>query len=312
MTGQAADPFPVDALPDNQAGRLADRQRRGFAAYDRGWRRNELSLALVFVVVGAVLLVAQGPSSSSLGRLAVGLGALLAAAFLLWRSTPGGDPISQDLRNGRVESVEGAIGRRQQSGRTTTAYYFDVGGRTFEVGRITYHAAPEAGIVRLFFLPRSHKVVNLERLPDRPLPPGTLESPVGVVAAVGADLRSHDRSQRAEAMATLAAVKDAMEEENTRRATPPPMAQRDPRPLAEAILGTWEAGFTTLTFSGDGSATMSMGGRAQAGHWSVDHDGRLHADAMGHNEAADAWIVADTLTISTGGTALSFRRVAAV
>jgi hypothetical protein len=133
-----------------------------------------------------------------------------------------------------------------------------------------------------------------------------------VVAAVGADLRSHDRAQRAEAMATLAAVKDAMEEENTRRATPPPMAQSDPRPLAEAILGTWEAGLTTLTFSGDGSATMSMGGRAQAGHWSVDHEGRLHADAMGHNDAADAWIVADTLTISTGGTALSFRRVAAV
>ncbi len=316
MTGQAASPFPVEALPDNRAGRLTDEQRRGLASVDRGWRKNELVGALIFAVVGVVVMTAEGPASGAVVRLVAGVAALIAAGFFVWRATPGGDPLSRDLAAGRVESVEGALGKRIENfsssrGDGLSTYYFGVAGRSFEVGSVTYHAAPEAGIVRLYFLPRSHKVVNLERLADRPLPPGALDSPITLVKEVAAGLRSHDATQQAEARATMEAAKDAMQAENARRATPPPMEQRDPRPLREAILGTWAGGPVAIAFSGDGSASLTLNGRTQQGRWSVDHDGRLHADAMGHDQAADAWIVGDTLTIVAGATAVSYKRVAA-
>jgi hypothetical protein len=54
----------------------------------------------------------------------------------------------------------------------------------------TYDAAPDAGVVRLYYLPRSRRVVNLERLPNAPLPdvvtPQTMAA--SVRAAVRADI----------------------------------------------------------------------------------------------------------------------------
>jgi hypothetical protein len=39
-------------------------------------------------------------------------------------------------------------------------------------GMSGWNAAPSAGYVRAFYLPRTKWIVNLERLPDRPLPDG--------------------------------------------------------------------------------------------------------------------------------------------
>jgi hypothetical protein len=261
MTDPAADPFPADALELNRAGTLTDQQRARFTRLARSWRSNELVGALVMAVAGVVLLTGTGPASSALVRFGGGAGALVIGAFFLVRSFPGADPIGADLRSGTVESIEGAFRKTSWSsggGNTVTHYSFEVAGTRFdEPSTAGYEAAPDAGIVRLFYLPRSKRVVNLERLPDRPVDPAVLTSPMAAVQALAGAFRSHDRGRLAEA-------------------------------AAAAVMG-----------------------RTQRGHWSVDAAGRLHHDAQGADEAGDAWIVGDTLTIIDGEMALAWQRVGA-
>jgi hypothetical protein len=91
--------------------------------------------------------------------------------------------------------------------------------------------------------------------------------------------------------------------------TPPPDSARDPRPLAEAIVGRWTSGVITLTFNADGTATAGGAmGPGRSGHWSVDGQGHLVADVMGQRDSGDAWIVGDQLTITQGGESLTFKR----
>lgn len=313
MTQSSFDPFPAADLETNRAGRLGDDQRKGFGNLDRAIRKNDFTLAIVFAVLAALLLTATGPAPNSWARPIAGGGFAVVAVFLLFRAATLGDSLIQDLRSGRVEPVEGALGKRilNTGGRSTgTFYYFDVAGKSFEVGSATYHAAPEAGIVRLYVLPRSHKVVNLERLPDRPLPEGVTASPTEALGAIATAFRSHDRVQAAEARAELEAIKDKVTAERAALATPPPTDQRDPRPLAEAILGTWQTGPISMTFMPDGTVVAMMGPRQQHGRWSVGPDGRLHSDAMGRDQTADAWVAGDTLSISEDGQAMAFRRAA--
>ncbi len=141
--------------------------------------------------------------------------------------------------------------------------------------------------------------MSLERLPDPPLPAGSLDDPSVAVAQVALAIGSHDRTQRAEAMATIAAMEAAIVE----RATPPPAERRDPRPLAEAIVGAWHGAAMNVTFSADGAATAAMAnGMAVAGRWSVGGDGKLRLDGMGQDMATDAWIAGDALTVVMDGT----------
>ena len=313
--GSAADvggAFFPDALEANRAGQLTDAQRRGFAAYDRSWRRGEVGLALVFVVLAALLLSSTGPAPNAALRPFAGVGFLVLALAVAVHATPSRDPLARDLRSRRVESLEAAMEKHtfniDSRGSSLTAYYLDIGDLHFEVHAAEYEAAPAAGIVRVYFLPQSHKVVNLERLPDRPVDPAMLESPTAAVQTLLHAMRARG-DERHEAMASMAAVGDALKAERAAAAVPPPPEQRDPRPLAEAIIGTWVAGPMTLTFGADGTIGTTMpGGHTQAGRWSVDAAGHLHADALGHDEAGDAWIVGDTLTLSSGGQGMSFHR----
>src|SRR5437588_164071 len=82
------------------------------------------------------------------------------------------DALSADVREGRVESVEGAIRKRVVRGRASNSFYLEIDRRRLQVSRSSYAAAPDAGIVRAYYLPRSRRVVNLERLPDPALPTG--------------------------------------------------------------------------------------------------------------------------------------------
>jgi len=236
-------------------------------------------------------------------------------AFLLLRVGIKGDSMTQDMRSGRVEMIEGAIGKRSEDsdiGRTRRLlYYLDVAGRSFEVDGGTYHAAPDVGIVRLYVLPRSHVIVNLERMPDRPLPAGALASPDEAVRAAIASMRSQDPTRAAEARAELDSLRKAMTPEPPSVATPPAADQRDPRPLAEAILGTWQMGPLTISFLPDGTTVATVpGGRQIHGRWSIGPDGRLHTNT-GRDQAFDAWVAGDLLTISENGQAMAYRRAAA-
>ena len=108
------------------------------------------------------------------------------------------------------------------TGRTGTRFYWlDMGDGTFRAAsRRSYDAAPDAGMVRVFFLPRSRRVVNLERPPDVAFAPGT--TPQDVIASLGAAVFSHSRREVSEIRAKMAPVMDAARPARDEPVTPPP------------------------------------------------------------------------------------------
>jgi hypothetical protein len=268
----------------------------------------------VCVAIAAFLLAAAPPSVSVVIRLAAGTGLIVVAAILFFRAVTASDSFTRDVRGGRVDRLEGAIGKDSYDQETEhnriTHYFLEVAGQRFEVDETSYRTAPDAGIVALYILPRSHAIVNLERLADRPLPAGAATSPATVMGTVVASL-SRDSVKSSEARAELAAMEKVMRPELSTQAAPPPASERDPRPLAQAILGTWQTGPIAMTFTPDGTMVVTMpGGRQSQGRWSVGADGRLHANATGHDEATDAWVAGNVLTISENGQGMVYRRAA--
>jgi hypothetical protein len=307
--GQALVP---EALEANRGGTLTPAQRAMVGRQERAWWKNELVGAGIFAVIGVLILTSSAGHYPAVVRLAVGLGSFAIAAFFLLRSIPGTNALARDERSGKVEAVEGPFGKRSFShtyrGRSSTVLRFYIGERSFVVGRAMYDAAPDRGMMRLFVLPDSHEIVNFERLPDAPLPEGALDSPAEAISAVAAGMRSHDQTARLQAMATMEAMKDA----TLAPAAPPPADQRDPRPLAEAIVGTWHLGPMAWTFAPDGTATGAMpNGRMEQGRWSVDGDGKLRMSGLGGEEDAEAWVAGDILTVSLRGRAMNLQRAAA-
>ncbi len=305
----AAGPFPADALEANRQGRLTDAQRQGWTGAERRWSGTVSLMALVLAVAGVLLLVGVGHTPlPTVVRLLAGAACLAGAGVLAYVSVLGGGQLARDLRDGRVESAEGAIARSRQgvnAGAQPDFYYLEVAGRRLRCGLAAYNAAPEAGIVRVYYLPRSRKVVNLERLPDGPLPAGALDDPSVLAREAAHALGSHDRTQRAEAMATFAALEDASSGPAT-----PPADQGGTGPLAEAIVGGWHGLAMNLTFSADGTATGTLAnGLAITGRWSVDGAGNLRLEGMGENMVTEAWVTGDALTLVMDGGRMSFRRV---
>jgi hypothetical protein len=314
MIASNVDPFPAADLETNRSGRLSDAQRKRLRGLARAGRKDEFLLAVVCAGLAVFLLVAPLTSPNVWFRPVAAAG-LIVVALLILRAAVTGDSLTKDLRSGRVETVEGAIGKHdydtEGSHSRYTNYYLDVAGRSFSVDGTAYHAAPEVGIVRLYVLPRSHVILNLEHLPDRPLPAGATSSPTAAIGDAITAVRSQDPVKSAEARAELAAIEKAMKAEMSGTATPPPADQRDPRPLAQAILGTWQTGPISMSFLPDGAMIATMpGGHQRQGRWSIGPDGRLHSTTTGRDEAIDAWVAGDVLTISDKGQAMSYRRAA--
>jgi hypothetical protein len=311
MTQSTFDPFPAADLESNKAGRLTDDQRKRYKSLERGVRKNEFTFALMCAAIAAILLTATGPAPNAQYRPLAGAAFAAIAVVLLIRATVWTDALTGDLRSGKVESVEGAVGKHTFSGKTTTFYYLDLGGKHYEVGEAAYQATPEAGYVKLYVLPHSHKVVNMERLPDRPLPEGLMAAPGQIMSTLATAFRSHDGVQVAEARAEMAALGNAMRMDEVKNPTPPPADKRDPRPLEQALLGTWKTGMMSIAFMPDGTMVATLpNGQKRPGHWSIGADGRLHSDAIGAGITADAWVSGDTLTIAEDGQGLAFNRAA--
>ena len=83
-----------------------------------------------------------------------------------------------------------------------------------------------------------------------------------------------------------------------------------PRPLAEAIIGSWRNHFAKATFTPNGRVTASVMGRHSAGQWSVDAEGRLHAEIAGRAEIAQASVSGDELRITLTGKVVTLLREA--
>ena len=230
-----------------------------------------------------------------------------AAAILV---APAFDPLAADVREGRVDAVEGAVGkrRRQSNSRTRGArYYLNIGGRQLRTYLSAYDAAPDAGYARAYYLPRTRRLVNLERLPNPPLPAGPDEAR-GMFGRMARAFATGDPVAFAEARANAAGLLDAAQE--LIREPSNAASERVAGGLVrEALVGRWTHPLFTVMLAEDGTATVTtIAGPSEAGHWSVDGHGRLLTDVTGTMEPTDAVLEAGRLTIQLEGQRLTFAR----
>ncbi len=314
MTPPSTTVFPADALEANRSGTLTAGQRASLLRLARMNRGTQLMMGAILVVGGVMLL--RGLASAPRAWWPPWAGAAASAVGVLTtlNALGIGNRLVQDIHEGRVETVEGAIRKRHGFPRSRTpappTHYLLVEGRRFAVGPAGFDAAPDVGYVRLFYLPRSRRVVNLEPLPAHVSAGDMLDHPLSALKSFAAAVLSHDPTQRAEALADAAAVAAAWQTDQQRTASDARAAPRDPRPLAEAIVGTWAmGGLLTLDFRADGTVVVRrpIGGDT-TGRWSVDPDGRLRSEATGQQQVGEASIAGDVLTLSADGTTLSFHR----
>ena len=302
--------FPAEALPENRSGHLTSDQARRFERMVIGRRQSTRGLAVPFGAIGALLLIMSGPAATVVKRHLAGWGFVAAAAVIL--AAPAFDPLAADVRERRVETVQGAVGKRRvQSGVRTgrTRYYLNIEGRRLLTYLSAYEAAPDAGYVRAYYLPRTRRLVNLERLPNPPLPAGPDEARA-MFGRMARAFATRDPAAFAEASAKAAGLIDAGQEL---------IAEPRQRPservagglVREALVGRWTHPLVTVTLAEDGRATVTtIAGAAKAGHWSVDEHGRLLTDATGTMEPTDAALDGGRLTIQLEGRRLTFTRAA--
>ena len=171
MTAAASSPVPApnvlssDDLAANRAGRLGDGQRNAWVGLQRASTSGLRLGALAFGGIGVATLLGLGGGIGSLTNLVGTVGCFAIAAVLGWVSIVPGRRLARDLAEGRVETVEGPIERRRADrsyGGSGRRYYLYVGGRGYEVTRTQFEDAPMMGPVRLYALPRTHKVISLE------------------------------------------------------------------------------------------------------------------------------------------------------
>jgi hypothetical protein len=302
------DPFPAEALSENQSGHLTGEQTERFRNMVGERRKSTRGLALPVGAIGVLLLVFSGPAATALKRHLAGFAFVAAAAAIL--IAPAFDPLAADLREGRVDTVEGAIGKRRVQSMSLigpTRYYLTIARRQLLTPLSAYDAAPDAGYVRAYFLPRTRRLVNLERLPDPPIPSGPAEVR-DMFGRMGRAFASGDPAAFAEARAGAAGLMDALEASIVKPSAAPA------RPPAggfarAALVGRWTNPLVTVTLDEDGTATVTtIAGARQAGHWSIDAEGRLVTDATGSMEPTDASLDGDRLTIQLEGRRLTFIR----
>jgi hypothetical protein len=269
-------------------------------------RTSTRGLAMPFAAIGALLLILSGPAATAATRHLTGLGFLAVAAAIL--IAPAFDPLAADVREGRVETVQGAIRKRRVRPAAHNArarYYLIIEGQQLRTYLGAYDAAPDAGYVRAYYLPRTRRLVNLEHLPNAPLPAGPAQAREMFREIAGAFV-SGDRAAFAEARAKAAGLIDAAQasiiepSEAARRPVPGGLAR-------EALVGTWTHPLVTVRLADDGTATVTtIAGSRQAGHWSVDARGRLVTDVTGTMAPMDASLDAGRLTIELEGRRLTF------
>jgi len=250
-------PLASETLESNRRGELTATQRDGLARLLQLRNRRALGIAIVLLAAAALGGLFAASSVSAIWRIAIVGVPLGIAASLILRVLTGGDKaLGRDLRHGRVQTVTGPITKEQESAMdvdSTSVYILKVGDQRFTVAAMAFEAAPRTGQVRLYYLPASRKVVNLEAFTD-----GT------------------------------------------------PTAA--PRPLAEAIIGSWRNHFAKATFTSNGRVTASVMGRHSTGQWSVDTEGSLHAEIAGRTEIAQASVSGDELSITLSGRVVTLAR----
>ena len=311
----AADPFPPTDLDANRSGRLTPDQVVLYRAEAASDRRNLLFAGIAVMGFGAVILFGAVSGRIPGGRLeplAVGAAILAFGAVVTWfGGIRGSQAKAAAAAAGRVTSLEGPFRRDRRDRRDTDSghispgneyeYYLLVGDRSFTVSREQWEAAPEDGVVRVYLLGDSDRIVNLEKVAAAPPPqiPGIVHAALERAAASG------DPATAAQARAMLDQA-DAMSA--TPDASPQPPQSPPAGPLDQAILGSWRSDLMDVTyeFRADGSAVAtSPRAGTHVGRWSVGDSDTIHLD----DDTLHASVTGDTLSLGEPTRLLAFRRV---
>jgi YD repeat-containing protein len=147
--------FGAGDLEANREGRLGARQagRMLLAAGGLG--------VVTAVVAGAVALSVWGiarEAAGSLAGLAVGFLGLVAAGLLGWTTLR----LALDAASGRVEEAEGRVTRSFQAAGRSMRYYYHIEGRRLDVSYREYQALVPGRAYRVYYTPRSRRVVGVE------------------------------------------------------------------------------------------------------------------------------------------------------
>lgn len=165
----------AEALDSNRRGELTATQRDRYARRLQRRNRSALGLATALLAVAGLVGILTAHSLTPIWRIGIVGVALGVALSLVLRVLTGGDKaLGRDLRHGQVQAVSGPISKEQESAmdvNSTSIYILKVGDQRFKVAAATFEATPSNGQVRLYYLPASRTVVNLEAFTDE-TPPG--------------------------------------------------------------------------------------------------------------------------------------------
>jgi hypothetical protein len=161
----AAHGFRPDALDANRAGVLTPEQASGI-----GWRSGVqvtlgLAAGVILVVVGCVGIEHWLATQNANGLVAA-LG-IVGGALVAWLTLRFQRRMSADLAERKVAVVEGMIRKTTRTstdsdGSTSTTYHYRIGRLSFRVRRAGYRLLNARLRYRVYYLPRTRKVVNLE------------------------------------------------------------------------------------------------------------------------------------------------------
>jgi hypothetical protein len=150
----SANSFSLEDLKVNQEGLLSKRQE------------NRLLLTIVLYLLGclgsAVLFVIFTPqiqrSVSSTGLLLL----IVVVGVLLLRFSWSAAKMIADLWHGHADSVEGLVTREGHRAKYSISYYYVCDPHRFQVPASGYHALVEGKPYRIFYAPRSKRLVSIE------------------------------------------------------------------------------------------------------------------------------------------------------
>jgi len=264
-------------------------------------------MALPFGAIGVLLLVLSGPAATTARRHLGGWAFLAVASVFL--VSPAFDTLAAHVREGRVEMVEGAIGKRRcnrqlhgkhpllpedwRPAASDLPVGLGAGARCRLCARVL--SAP-------------HAAAGQSRAPAE----STAASQPRRGARHGRPYRArvrHGRFWRSRgALASAAGLIDAAKKTIGARSDAPGGLVAGGL-ARDALVGKWTHSLATVTFPEDGTATVTtIMGATVAGHWSVDGRGRLLTDVSRTMEPTDAVLEGGLLTIQVEGRRLTFTR----
>jgi hypothetical protein len=159
-----ANDFALETLPLNRAGRMAEAQRAQLGRWL--WLMAALCLVIVAIIGLFAYFVwrAPNPPAVTAGLIALATAVAVAVVVLGWRE---GRQVAADLRAGKVTAAEGLARKkivRRLSSREDS-YYYRMGALTFAVSEKGYEALIEGRSYRMYYLPRTKRLLSLEPLP---------------------------------------------------------------------------------------------------------------------------------------------------